>query len=165
MYIPDNWGGIVPKVVHYKTKNIYNYVFHKPNNMIMYIYVYDILCCLRNTTPFSNHHVFNQRLFNSDCLPLPNDPGLLRRFLRVHHIEGNLSHRITRFLHYTYHASRQAMSCWFVDTKDGWNIIFVFVVCFDRKPLVYEHIWISTFLISGPDDVKLIVWIMKRSLE
>eukprot|EP00434_Breviolum_minutum_P014748 symbB.v1.2.013003.t1/scaffold911.1/size153015/1 len=29
--------------------------------------------------------------------------SLLRRFLRVHHIEGNLSHRITRFLHYTYH--------------------------------------------------------------
>ena len=39
MYIPDNWGGIVPKVVHYKAKNIYNYVFYKPNNMIMYIYI------------------------------------------------------------------------------------------------------------------------------
>lgn len=109
--------------------------------------------------------MFYQRLFNFDCLPLPIDRGLLRRFLRVHHIEGNLSHRITRFLHYTYHASRQAMSCWFVDTKDWWNIEIVFVVCFDRKPLVYEHIGISAFLISGPDDVKLIAWIIKRNLE
>ena len=29
--------------------------------------------------------------------------GLLRRFLRTNHIEENLSQRITRFLHYTYH--------------------------------------------------------------
>lgn len=29
--------------------------------------------------------------------------SLLRRFLRVNHIPENLSHRITRFLHYTYH--------------------------------------------------------------
>eukprot|EP00913_Durusdinium_trenchii_P032883 g30783.t1 len=29
--------------------------------------------------------------------------GLLRRFLKTNHIEENLSQRITRFLHYTYH--------------------------------------------------------------
>ena len=26
MYIPDNWGGIVPKIVRYKTKYIYIYI-------------------------------------------------------------------------------------------------------------------------------------------
>ena len=34
MYIPDNWGGIVPKVVHYKTKNIYNYCMYFINLII-----------------------------------------------------------------------------------------------------------------------------------